>query len=114
MPTIQVECIDFAKKMNFCQGNAFKYVWRAGYKDAILEDLEKALWYINQCMKMDFAPQEMEDWKYVCEKIIKTNTSGELEYRIGALDSIARQDYRGAVLCINEWKKFLQNDAVRE
>lgn len=105
MPTIQVECIDFAKKMNFCQGNAFKYVWRAGYKEDILEDLEKALWYIDQSMKLEYAAQEMDDWKYVYEKIIKTNTSGELEYRIEALDCIARQDYRSAVLCIKEWKK---------
>lgn len=56
-------------------------------------------------MKMDFVPQEMDDWKYICGKIMQANTSREVEYRINALDSIARQDYRSAVLCINEWKK---------
>jgi len=35
--------------MNFCCGNAIKYVWRAGLKskDAI-KDLEKAKWYIQR------------------------------------------------------------------
>ena len=108
MQSVQPECIDFAKKMTFCQGNAFKYIWRAGHKENILEDLEKALWYIDQCMKLYFATQEMEDWKYVYEKIRYTNTSGELEYRIEALNCIARQDYRNAVLCINEWKKKIK------
>ena len=44
-----VECIDIAQHMNFCTGNAVKYLWRAGLKspDAI-QDLKKAAWYIDQ------------------------------------------------------------------
>lgn len=44
-----VECIQITEHMNFCLGNAVKYVWRAGLKskDAI-EDLKKARWYIDR------------------------------------------------------------------
>ena len=40
-----VECIDITEHMNFCLGNAVKYIWRADLKNGI-EDLEKAAWYI--------------------------------------------------------------------
>ena len=43
-----IECITITKHMNFCLGNATKYIWRAGLKGESLEDLEKAKWYI-QC-----------------------------------------------------------------
>lgn len=44
-----IECIDIVEHMNFCVGNAIKYLWRAGLKsnDAI-QDLEKANWYVSR------------------------------------------------------------------
>jgi hypothetical protein len=42
-----VECIQITEHMNFCLGNAVKYIWRADMKNG-LEDLEKAAWYINR------------------------------------------------------------------
>lgn len=44
-----VECIVVTEHMNFCLGNAVKYIWRAGLKDNdAVEDLRKAVWYINR------------------------------------------------------------------
>lgn len=47
--TGKIECIDFItdKKLNFCRGNAVKYIVRAGLKDPSkeVEDLEKAIFY---------------------------------------------------------------------
>jgi hypothetical protein len=34
--------------MNFCLGNAIKYIWRADLKNDSVEDLKKAIWYINR------------------------------------------------------------------
>ena len=34
--------------MNFCVGNAIKYLWRAGLKGEQVEDLRKARWYIDR------------------------------------------------------------------
>lgn len=50
-----VECIQITRHRNFNVGNAIKYLWRAGLKrDADLsarekeiEDLRKAIWYIQ-------------------------------------------------------------------
>ncbi len=41
-----VECVTIAEHMNFCRGNALKYLWRAGEKGDELEDLKKAAWYL--------------------------------------------------------------------
>lgn len=43
-----VECIQVTEHMNFCLGNAIKYIWRAGLKDDAVQDLEKAKWYIER------------------------------------------------------------------
>jgi len=43
-----VECIAITEHMNFCLGNAVKYIWRAGLKDDRLTDLRKARWYIDR------------------------------------------------------------------
>lgn len=43
-----VECIQVTEHMNFCLGNAMKYIWRAGLKDNAIQDLEKAKWYIER------------------------------------------------------------------
>ena len=47
-----IECIDAMvlalgrrAVMDFCLGNAFKYLWRHKHKNG-LEDLEKAKWYL--------------------------------------------------------------------
>jgi hypothetical protein len=35
--------------MNFCLGNAVKYIWRAGLKsNSAIEDLQKACWYLER------------------------------------------------------------------
>ncbi len=43
-----VECIEITEHMNFCLGNAMKYIWRADGKGNAIEDLEKARWYISR------------------------------------------------------------------
>ena len=45
-----VEVIQLTEHLNFCRGNAVKYLARAGLKDPAreIEDLEKAAWYINR------------------------------------------------------------------
>lgn len=51
-----VECIQVTEHYNFNIGNAIKYLWRNGLKvedgkelrDKQVEDLKKAVWYINR------------------------------------------------------------------
>jgi hypothetical protein len=42
-----IECIQITEHMNFCLGNAIKYIWRADMKGG-KEDLEKAIWYLQR------------------------------------------------------------------
>jgi hypothetical protein len=42
-----IECIQITRYMSFNIGNAVKYLWRVDQKDNAIEDLEKAVWYIN-------------------------------------------------------------------
>lgn len=45
-----IECIQITEHMNFNIGNAMKYLWRSDHKNGI-EDLSKAIWYINREMQ---------------------------------------------------------------
>ena len=50
-----IECIEIVRHHNYDIGNAIKYLWRNGLKDEEgmdpidkqIEDLRKAIWYIN-------------------------------------------------------------------
>lgn len=44
----KIECIQITEHMGFCLGNAVKYIWRADLKQDAIEDLRKAVWYINR------------------------------------------------------------------
>lgn len=42
-----VECIEITKHMSFTLGNAMKYIWRCDEKNNDIEDLKKAIQYIE-------------------------------------------------------------------
>lgn len=48
----KIQSADFIidQGLNFCKGNAVKYIVRAGHKnkDKEIEDLKKAIWYLNK------------------------------------------------------------------
>ena len=53
-----VECIEAVKSAltreefhGYLKANAMKYIWRENYKGKNIEDLEKAVWYLNRCIK---------------------------------------------------------------
>lgn len=50
-----IECIDAIQESmtsdafkGYCKGNALKYIWRMSYKGKPIEDLRKAIWYIER------------------------------------------------------------------
>lgn len=38
--------------MSFCLCNAFKYIWRCKHKGKTVEDIEKAIWYLNRYLEL--------------------------------------------------------------
>lgn len=43
-----IECIQITEHMGFNLGNAVKYIWRCDLKKDDIEDLKKAIWYIER------------------------------------------------------------------
>lgn len=48
-----VEAIEITSLLPACISNTVKYVWRCGKKDEDLQELKKALWYINYSIDND-------------------------------------------------------------
>lgn len=53
-----IECIDAIEAalgsegfIEYCRGQAIKYVWRAPHKGNMNEDLAKAVWYLKRAMQ---------------------------------------------------------------
>ena len=47
-----IECIQITEHMGFNLGNAVKYIWRCDLKKDAIEDLKKAVWYIEREIQM--------------------------------------------------------------
>lgn len=62
------EAIDVieAWRLNFNLGNVVKYISRAGHKVDRLEDLQKALWYLNREVDRQKSHAEQETTKTPC------------------------------------------------
>lgn len=43
-----IECIQITEHMSFTLGNAVKYIWRADGKGDAINDLSKAVWYLER------------------------------------------------------------------
>lgn len=66
-----IECIDAMQASqgneavaHFCACNAFKYIWRHTHKGTDIQDLEKAVWYLNKAIEIG---KKMPDPKGVCK-----------------------------------------------
>jgi hypothetical protein len=55
-----VECITITEHLNFCLGNAIKYIWRADAKGDAINDLSKAIWYLEREITRRKALADME------------------------------------------------------
>ncbi len=45
------EAIDVTEQFNFCLGNALKYIIRCDHKGKPIQDLRKAVWYLEREIK---------------------------------------------------------------
>lgn len=57
-----IECIDITKHENFNIGSAMKYLWRRGKKGDEIEDLKKAIKYIEfEIERKQAIPSEIDE-----------------------------------------------------
>lgn len=55
-----IECISITSHMNFCLGNAFKYIFRCELKHDKIEDLQKAIFYIEREIENEYKKIEVK------------------------------------------------------
>lgn len=91
-----IECIEVTRHMNFNLGNAIKYIWRAGLKDDYVEDLEKAIWYLNDEIFRVSNDSEIEDF-------LETEIYPLFRQKI-------QQIFRDAISVINESQNSTEKD----
>ena len=60
-----VECITITEHLNFCLGNAIKYIWRADAKGDAINDLSKAIWYLEREITRRKALADMENARLI-------------------------------------------------
>jgi hypothetical protein len=56
------EAIDVTEQFNFNLGNALKYIIRCDHKGKPIEDLQKAVWYIQRELHRRNAVKPVDDW----------------------------------------------------
>lgn len=76
-----IECIAVTEHFSFLRGNAIKYLWRAGAKGNVIEDLRKAAWYIEreiESLKKERNRPAVEPHKQpACSRIAPANLTVE-------------------------------------
>ena len=95
--TSEIECIDIARHLNFQLGNALKYVWRAGKKGGSameLEDLKKALWYLEDSIGHGY--NDFDKCDHIAEEITQIVTRDDDSLRSNILRNIAAQRVHAA------------------
>lgn len=85
------ECTDISQYLDFCSGNAFKYLWRAGKKtgEEATKDLQKARWYLNRLISHRIYPSK--EGIYAARavfKLIAEPTEEQQQRRWGALAAV--------------------------
>lgn len=100
-----MECITIARHLSFNEGNAFKYVWRAGKKeDNQVQDIEKAMWYIKDLVESDARKGASKVAKCLFDMIIPEESS-----RYEILKMIVNKEFDQAYDALQDW-----HDEVKE
>lgn len=85
-----IECIDAMiasqgkeSVKSYCVCNAFKYIWRHQHKGKSVEDIQKAIWYLNRYLNLYDQKDEPE-----------TDKPADLDYIIESIEQEARLPWR--------------------
>lgn len=128
-----IECIDAMVASqgaetvrNYCVCNAFKYIWRHQHKGKSVEDIQKAIWYLNRYLnlceqkdepKADDRKLKPADLDYLIESIRhgaylpETSRGVWLNDHEGAIEHMISKDtYRP--LCIIDFDKIDESSVI--
>lgn len=83
-----IECLNATRGMAFDLGNCVKYIYRAPFKGNIMQDLEKARFYLadhmahSECHRHEMTTQAMKG----CVTLAETSTDREREFFYAVAD----------------------------
>lgn len=93
-----VECIQITEHLNFCLGNALKYIWRADSKGDAINDLSKAVWYLEREITRRKALADIENARLI--GVIADCLDKDLVTKSASLpDADARRQYEMGNAC---------------
>jgi hypothetical protein len=72
-----VEAIEICEHLDFCLGNAVKYLWRTGLKDPALQDLKKAAWYLRRAER-SVVEWPNEDLQVLLPRVMRAEPEGSV------------------------------------
>ena len=101
----RVECITVTSRLDFCVGNTVKYVWRFRDKDNPVQDLRKAVWYLDYALSH---PDVVRRPDGADEQALKWNLA-QHEADIDGRSLPARE----AAIEKNFWGAIIMNDLPR-
>ena len=95
-----VEAIEITEHLDFCSGNAIKYIWRAGEKnkDKEIQDLRKAVWYLHRWISLVPAKPLIP---FPCQDKVASYIKFEPSWRAVALWQIINHQPLSAISTIN-------------
>lgn len=70
-----VEVIEYTRLLPFGPGNAVKYVMRRGHKGSAKQDLEKALWYLDDTLMESITYETTQKMHEIVAKVVAHETN---------------------------------------
>lgn len=108
-----VECIEIVDSLTFSLGNAIKYVFRAGLKASLAEDVRKALWYLQREQTRlratgAFGSPRPRRARLAARRLLEHGDDGPLgvvlrELFTGDADVVTELEIRRAELALSRW-----------
>ena len=103
-PVFTGECYDIIKFCDLTTGNCIKYLWRQGRKDSVVQDLRKALWYVQQLPApcTPIVPQSVVD-RLTAEAapFLADHESDVLWLTVAAIMHLVRRQHQDAADLVN-------------
>jgi polyferredoxin len=103
MDKSNIECIDIIDSMYCCSSNAFKYIYRAGEKDDTIQELKKAIWYLNRANNR----AEVNIFPFHIKGKVETIADTRHEYIGDAMHSIYYGEWNQAIIYINAYIDYI-------
>jgi hypothetical protein len=102
-----IECIQITEHMGFNLGNALKYIWRCDLKKDAVEDLQKAIWYIEREIALR-AVQTLDDFELSAPLVISNSDQSVLNgMPVDAVETLPS-------LAVRPWNQSVFDDLPTE